>query len=114
MSLRSLPVGLTAALLAAPAAVAETVKLTLLNGDTINAELVPEESTDEVKVLVHPQLGRLEVSQDAIKPVEKTPAWTSTISGGIDAGNKDGDGTFTANISGTSNYASKLSSGVIP
>jgi len=106
MSLRSLPVGLTAALLAAPAAVAETVKLTLLNGDTINAELVPEESTDEVKVLVHPQLGRLEVSQDAIKPVEKTPAWTSTISGGIDAGNKDGDGTFTANISGTSNYKS--------
>ena len=106
MSLRSLPVGLTAALLAAPAAVAETVKLTLLNGDTINAELVPEESTDEVKVLVHPQLGRLEVSQDAIKPVEKTPAWTSTISGGIDAGNKDGDGTFTANISATSNYKS--------
>lgn len=106
MALRSLPVVLTAALLAAPAAVAETVQLTLLNGDTINAELVPEESTDEVKVLVHPQLGRLEVSQDAIKPVEKPPAWTSTISGGINAGNKDGDGTFTANISGTSNYKS--------
>ena len=61
---------------------------------------------NEVKVLVHPQLGRLEVSQDAIKPVEKPPAWTSTISGGINAGNKDGDGTFTANISGTSNYKS--------
>ena len=106
MALRSLPVVLTAALLAAPAAVAETVQLTLLNGDTINAELVPEESTDEVKVLVHPQLGRLEVSQDAIKPVEKPPAWTSTISGGINAGNKDGDETFTANISGTSNYKS--------
>ena len=80
-------------------------KLTLLNGDTINAELVPEESTDEVKVLVHPQLGRLEVSQDAIKPVEKTPAWTSTISGGIDAGNKDGDGTFGQHQR-TSNYKS--------
>ena len=106
MTLRSLPVVLSAALLAAPAAVAETVQLTLRNGDTINAELVREESTDEVKVLVHPQLGRLEVSQDAIKPVEKTPAWTSTISGGINAGNKDGDGTFTANISGTSNYKS--------
>ena len=69
MPLRPLPVVLSAALLSAPAAVAETVQLTLLNGDTINAELVPEESTDEVKVLVHPQLGRLEVSQDAIKPV---------------------------------------------
>ena len=54
MTLRSLPVVLTAALLAAPAAVADTVQLTLLNGDTINAELVPEESTDEVKVVVHP------------------------------------------------------------
>ena len=106
MTLRPLPVVLSAAFLAAPAAVAETVQLTLLNGDTINAELVPEESTDEVKVLVHPQLGRLEVSQDAIKPVEKPPAWTSTISGGVNAGNKDGDGTFTANISATSNYIS--------
>ncbi len=37
---------------------AETIRLTLKNGDTINAELVPDESTDERKVVMHPQLGR--------------------------------------------------------
>ena len=71
--LRTIPAALTAALLASPAALAETVTLTLLNGDTIQGELIPEESTDDVKVLMHPQLGRLEVSQDALKPVEKPP-----------------------------------------
>ena len=102
--LRTIPAALTAALLASPAALAETVTLTLLNGDTIQGELIPEESTDDVKVLMHPQLGRLEVSQDALKPVEKPPAWKTTISAGINAGNKDGDGTFSANINGSSNY----------
>ena len=68
--LRTIPAALTAALLASPAALAETT-LTLLNGDTIQGELIPEESTDDVKVLMHPQLGRLEVSQDALKLVEK-------------------------------------------
>lgn len=81
--LRTIPAALTAALLASPAALAETVTLTLLNGDTIQGELIPEESTDDVKVLMHPQLGRLEVSQDALKPVEKPPAWKTTLSAGI-------------------------------
>ena len=56
---------------------------------------------------MHPQLGRLEVSQDAIQPAKKTPKWTSTISAGVNAGNQDGDGTFSANINGTSNYKNK-------
>ena len=81
--LRTIPAALTAALLASPAALAETVTLTLLNGDTIQGELIPEESTDDMKVLMHPQLGRLEVSQDALKPVEKPPAWKTTLSAGI-------------------------------
>ena len=102
--LRSIPASLTIALLAGPSAVAETVQLTLLNGDTIHAELITEESSDELKVLMHPQLGRLEVSKDAIKPVEKPPAWKTTISAGVNAGDQDGDGTFSANINGTSNY----------
>ena len=79
---------LTAAILTIPAALAEPVKLTLLNGDTIQGDLIPEQSTDDVKVLIHPQLGRLEVSQHAIKPVEKSPAWKSTMSAGVNAGKK--------------------------
>ena len=72
---------------------AETIQLKLKNGDTINGELIQEESTEALKVLMHPQLGRLEVSQDAIQPAKKTPKWTSTISAGVNAGNQDGDGT---------------------
>ena len=102
--LRNLPVALTAAFLTIPAALAEPVKLTLLNGDTIQGDLIPEQSTDDVKVLIHPQLGRLEVSQHAIKPVEKAPAWKSTMSAGVNAGNKDGDSTFSANLNGSSTY----------
>lgn len=104
--IRVIPAVLTALLLTIPAALAQTVKLTLLNGDTIQGELIAEQSTDDVKVLMHPQLGRLEVSKDAIKPIEKVPAWKSTISAGVNSGNKDGDETLSANINGSSNYRS--------
>ena len=58
-------------LLTAPAVLAQTVQLTLLNGETIQSELIPAESNDDVKVLIHPRLGRLVVSEDDLKPVEK-------------------------------------------
>ena len=74
---------LFAVLLSGTVATAETIRVTLKNGDTINAELVPDESTDNLKVLMHPQLGRLEVSRDAIRPEKKPAAWTSSISAGV-------------------------------
>ena len=102
--LRTLSKALLLAVFIAPAAAAETVQITLKNGDTINGELVEEESSETVKVVIHPQLGRLEVSQDAIKPKEKPPAWKSSISAGVNATDKDGSGTFSANINGSSRY----------
>ena len=104
---RSFQATLLLSLLTGSAVRAETIQLKLKNGDTINGELIQEESTEALKVLMHPQLGRLEVSQDAIQPAKKTPKWTSTISAGVNAGNQDGDGTFSANINGTSNYKNK-------
>ena len=61
--LRTLPQALLLTFLVAPAAIAETVQITLKNGDIINGELVEEESSETVKVVIHPQLGRLEVSR---------------------------------------------------
>ena len=104
---RSFQATLLLPLLTGSAVRAETIQLKLKNGDTINGELIQEESTEALKVLMHPQLGRLEVSQDAIQPAKKTPKWTSTISAGVNAGNQDSDGTFSANINGTSNYKNK-------
>ena len=83
---------------------AETIRLTLKNGDTINAELVPDESTDERKVVMHPQLGRLEVSRDAIRPEPTPPAWKSSISAGVIGNNKDGNDDVTATFAATSTY----------
>ena len=58
-------------LLCGTVAEAETIRVTLKNGDTINAVLLPEESSETLKVLIHPQLGRLEVSRDAIQSESK-------------------------------------------
>lgn len=95
---------LFALLLSGTFAEAETIRVTLKNGDTINAELVPDESTDNLKVLMHPQLGRLEVSGDAIRPEKKPAAWTSSISAGLIGNNKDGDNDITATFTATSTY----------
>ena len=40
---------------------AETITLTLSNGDKIQGKLVENKSTDTVTVIDHPSLGRLEI-----------------------------------------------------
>ena len=95
---------LFAVLLSGAVAEAETIRVTLKNGDIINAELVPDESSDNLKVLMHPQLGRLEVSRDAIRPEKKPAAWTSSISAGVIGNNNDGDNDITATFAATSTY----------
>ncbi len=91
-------------LLCGTVAEAETIRVTLKNGDTINAVLLPEESSETLKVLIHPQLGRLEVSRDAIQSERKPPAWKSSISAGVIGNNKDGENDITATFAATSTY----------
>ena len=55
---------------------AETVPIQLKNGDIIHAERVPEEIDDSITVVVHPQLGRLEMSSDSIKEEKEPSAWS--------------------------------------
>ena len=95
---------LLAVLLCGTVAAAETIRVTLKNGDTINAELLPDESTENLKVLMHPQLGRLEVSLDAIRPEQTPAAWKSSISAGVIGNNQDGDNDITATFAATSTY----------
>ena len=103
-SLRTLPAALVALLLAAPSVIAEPVTIQLKNGDTIHAEQVPEESNDSITVVIHPQLGRLEISRDAIKPKEEPPAWSSTVSAGVIAVGEDGDDSMTLSMNTSSTY----------
>ena len=86
------------------AAKAETVTYTLVNGDSLTGELITEESTDALKVLLHPQLGRLEISVDAIQPEQKQPPWKSTLSAGFNGNGTDGSSTFSGSLSAASRY----------
>ena len=50
----------------APSIKAEEVFFQLTNGDTISGKLIEEESTESIKILVHPILGRIEIDVDSI------------------------------------------------
>jgi hypothetical protein len=50
---------------------AETITLTLSNGDKIQGTLVKSESTDTVTVIDHPSLGKLEIKSTALKAKPK-------------------------------------------
>ena len=50
---------------------AETITLTLSNGDKIQGTLVKSESTDTVTVIDHPSLGKLKIQSTALKAKPK-------------------------------------------
>ena len=80
---------------------AETIKLVLTNGDTIHGTLVKAESNNDVTVIIHPSLGRLEIQESAIKPKTQAKRWTASVSGGVTGSNSDEDLDYggTAQIS---------------
>ncbi len=83
---------------------AEQVTYKLVNGDTITGELVPEESSDQIRVVIHPFLGRLEIDVATIKPDPVPPLWKTSISAGLNGNNSDGDSNFTGSLSASSLY----------
>ena len=70
---------------------AETITLTLSNGDKIQGKLVKNESTDTLTVIEHPSLGRLEIKSTALKAKPKKKLWTGSFSAGITGSNTDRD-----------------------
>ena len=101
---RGCSVALVSLLLSAPAALAEPMTLQLANGDTIHVEKVAEESNDTVTVVIHPQLGRLEVSSADLQQPAETPAWSSTLAAGVIGVSEDNDDSVTVSMNATSSY----------
>ena len=101
---RGCSVALVSLLLSAPAALAEPMALQLANGDTIHVEKVAEESNDTVTVVIHPQLGRLEVSSADLQQPAETPAWSSTLAAGVIGVSEDNDDSVTVSMNATSSY----------
>ena len=92
------------AMLGPGSAHAETVTYTLLNGDSVTGELVDDESNSDVRVLIHPQLGRLEIAVSSIKPKKKDPLWKTNINAGFNGSGTDGSDTFNGSLTVGSRY----------
>ncbi|MAK16072.1 MAG: hypothetical protein CL860_05415 [Cyanobium sp. MED195] len=77
--------------------IAETVTLTLSNGDKIKGTLIKSESNEQTTVINHPSLGRLEIQAKALKAKPKKKRWTGSFSAGVTGSNTnqeiDVDGT---------------------
>ena len=80
---------------------AETIELILTNGDIVHGTLIKSESNNDVTVIIHPSLGRLEIQKSALKPKTQAKRWTASISGGVTGSNSDEDLDYggTAQIS---------------
>ena len=82
----------------------ETVTLTLRNGDRLQGELIEQNPEDGTTVINHPQLGRLRLTADQLKPVESKPLWASSVSAGLIGNEKDGDSSMSISFTGKTRY----------
>ena len=82
----------------------ETVTLTLRNGDRLQGELIKQNPEDGTTVINHPQLGRLRLTADQLKPVESKPLWASSVSAGLIGNEKDGDSSMSISFTGKTRY----------
>ena len=71
--------------------IAETVTLTLSNGDKIKGTLIKSESNEQTTVINHPSLGRLEIQANSLKAKPKKKRWTGSFSAGVTGSNTDQD-----------------------
>lgn len=83
---------------------AETVTLILRNGDSLHGELIERNPEDGTTVLDHPQLGRLELTAEQLKPAQAKPLWTSSVSAGLIGNEKDGDSSLSISFTGNTRY----------
>ncbi len=83
---------------------AEKVTLTLRNGDSLHGELIERNPDNGTTVLNHPQLGRLELTADQLKPAATKRLWASSVSAGVIGNEKDGDNSLSISFSGKTRY----------
>ena len=83
---------------------AETITLTLRNGDSLHGELIERNPNNGTTVLDHPQLGRLEITAEQLKPATTKPLWASSVSAGVIGNEKDGDNSLSVSFTGKARY----------
>ena len=83
---------------------AETITLTLRNGDSLHGELIERNPNNGTTVLNHPQLGRLEVTAEQLKPATTKPLWARSMSAGVIGNEKDNDTSLSVSFTGKTRY----------
>ena len=83
---------------------AETITLNLRNGDSLHGELIERNPNNGTTVLDHPQLGRLEITAEQLKPATTKPLWASSVSAGVIGNEKDGDNSLSVSFTGKTRY----------
>ena len=83
---------------------AATITLSLRNGDSLHGELIERNPNNGTTVLEHPQLGRLEITAEQLKPVTTKPLWASSVSAGVIGNEKDGDSSLSISFTGKTRY----------
>lgn len=95
---------LTIQILLSPSVLADVVTYKLLNGDSISGELISEESTDDLKVIIQPQLGRIVIKTSMIKMPDKSPIWKTNIEVGLNGSNTGDQESFWGSMSAKTTY----------
>ncbi len=87
---------------------ADVVTYKLLNGDSISGELLEEESTDTLKVLIHPQLGRVQIKKSSIALEPINQEWETNLEIGIDGTTSRSYGSFGSSLDLETNFVNKV------
>ena len=86
---------------------AETITLTLSNGDKIQGKLVKSESTDTVTVIDHPSLGKLKIQSTALKAKPKKSDGQEAFQRGLQDQIRTETKTSTAHLNSSRNTRMK-------
>lgn len=97
------PLAALALAMSATPAKAETVTLELRNGDKIKGILVESESNETVKVLIHPDLGKMTIQSAALKQPRKSP-WAYSLAAGFNGANAGEEFSAGGSLSASASY----------
>lgn len=88
-----------------PQIFAGEVSYKLINGDTITGNLMEELSTEKIKVINHPNLGIIEISQSSIRSETTPKNWHSSVNIGFSGSTAGANNEFDYSFEGKTIYS---------
>ena len=89
-------------------ALAENVKYTLTNGDSISGKLLEKESNDQEIVIVSSLLGKLNIKRTSILQEPNENIWKGDFQVGLNSSNSSKNSSNGYSLDGSAEYQDKL------